>query len=218
MSKAPKVAGYKEISFWQEDGIGVVAILSDEEGMVSLNFFNEFLKVMTLAITDDKVKALAITGTDRNFLTGIRGLSLETTRDFLDLTSATVSFLSSIEKPVFAMVNGKAKNIGVEFALLSDVILARSDSEFLLDMDFEPLMGFSLTSTRFPHFTVGPSKEGHNCDVILRDESFLEDSSNYINTTSSHFLPLVRKNRLKEIRSTISMEREYYLMRSLQGR
>ncbi len=218
MSKAPKVAGYKEISFWQEDGIGVVAILSDEEGMVSLNFFNEFLKVMTLAITDDKVKALAITGTDKNFLTGIRGLSLETTRDFLDLTSATVSFLSSIEKPVFAMVNGKAKNIGVEFALLSDVILARSDSEFLLDMDFEPLMGFSLTSTRFPHFTVGLAKEGHNCDVILRDERFLEDSSNYINTTSSHFLPLVRKNRLKEIRSTISMEREYYLMRSLQGR
>ena len=54
MSNAPRVAGFKEISFWQEDGIGVITILSDDQGRVSLLFFEEFLKAISLAITCEK--------------------------------------------------------------------------------------------------------------------------------------------------------------------
>ncbi|MGP6206858.1 enoyl-CoA hydratase/isomerase family protein [Cuniculiplasma sp. SKW3] len=218
MSKAPKVVGYKEISFWQEDGIGVVVILSNEEGMVTLNFFNEFLKVMTLAITDDKVNALAITGTDKNFLNGIRDIELENTRDYLDLTSATVSFLTSIEKPIFALVNGKATNVGVEFALLSDVILARPDAEFIINESFEPVMGFSLSATKYPFFKPGGPKEGFNCDEILNSENFLEESSSFIISHTNSSLPLIRKNRFKNMRNAISLEREYFLMKSMSKR
>lgn len=215
MSKAPKVVGYKEISFWQEDGIGVVVILSDDEGMVSMNFFNEFLKVMTLAITDDKVRSLAITGTDKNFLNGIRNIGLENTRDYLDLTSATVSFMTSIEKPIFSLINGKTRNLGVEFALLSDVIIARPDSEFILDNNFEPVMGFSLSASKYPFFRSGAPKEGFNCDVILDSEKFLEESSSFITRTGNPGLTLIRKNRFKDMRSVISTEREYFLMKAI---
>jgi predicted RNA-binding protein len=218
MSKAPKVVGYKEISFWQEDGIGVVVILSDEEGMVTLNFFNEFLKVMTLAITDDKVNALAITGTDKNFLNGIKNLDLENTRDYLDLTSATVSFMTSIEKPIFTMVNGKATNVGVEFALLSDVIIARPDAEFIINDSFEPIMGYSLSATRYSFFKSGHAQEGFNCDVIMDSEKFLEESSSFILSHTNSSLPLIRKNRFKNMRNAISLEREYFLMKSISKR
>ena len=215
MSKAPKVVGFKEISFWQEDGIGVIAILTGEDGKVTMNFFDEFLRAITLAITDEKVRSLAITGTNDTFLNGVRDLGNSMIKTYLELTSATASFLSTMDKPIISIINGNAQNLGVELALLSDVIISKKGSLLEVSGNYEPVMGFSLSSLKYSFFKSGEAEEKSNCDIIMEGDDFLEKASVYIRKLGNPGLNLLRRNRLKDIRNVLSTEREYFLLKAL---
>ncbi len=215
MSKAPKVVGFKEISFWQEDGIGVIAMLTGDDGKVTMNFFDEFLRAITLAITDEKVRSLVITGTNDTFFKGVRDLSNSTIRTYLELTSATASFLSTMDKPVISIVNGNAEDLGVELALLSDVIIAKKGTLLEVSGNYEPVMGFSISALKYSFFKNGEAEEKSNCDIIMEGEDFLEKASDYIKKLGNPGLNLIRRNRLKDIRNALSIEREYFLLKSL---
>ncbi|MCL4350725.1 MAG: enoyl-CoA hydratase-related protein [Candidatus Thermoplasmatota archaeon] len=217
MSKAPKVVGYKEISFWQEDSIGVIAIFSGPDGLASMDFFEEFLKAVTLAITDEKVKFLVITGTDDIFFRGIRGVDYTNIKSYLELTSAIASFLSTMVKPVISIINGKAENLGVELALLSDIIIARKDAEIVLSDNFEPIMGFSISALKYSFFKTGKAEEKSNCDLIMDGPEFLQKASEFIRKTGNPGLTLLRRNRLNSMRDAISIEREAFMLNSAYG-
>ncbi len=212
MSKAPRVLGYKEISFWQEDGIGVITIFSDENGNVTPLFFEEFLKAISLAITDDKVKAIAITGSNENFLSGMRkheSLDLST---YLELTSSIATFLGTINKPVFSLVNGKCSNMGVELALLGDLIIARENAEFEISDSYLPSMGLTKTLQRFSFFVPGKPIENRNCDIVFPSETFLDESNTFILGHIHKYFVMLRQERLGEINHVLNFEHRALLL------
>ncbi len=211
MSNAPRVAGFKEISFWQEDGIGVITILSDDQGRVSLLFFEEFLKAISLAITDDKVKAVAITGSNDNFLTGLRKAESNQSVKYLDMVSTVASFIAMINKPVFTLVNGTCIDIGVELTLLSDVCIARDGAKFEISESYIPVMGLSHTVMKYPVFVNGVSREGKNCDVIFPEEIFLDKANDFILSNIKEYMSIARRERLGDVNGTLSKERSIYL-------
>jgi hypothetical protein len=215
MSNAPRVAGFKEISFWQEDGIGVITILSDDQGRVSLLFFEEFLKAISLAITDDKVRAVAITGSNDNFLTGLRKFESVQSVRYLDMVSTVASFIAMINKPVFSLVNGTCKDLGVELTLLSDVCIAREGANFSISESYTPVMGLSRTIMKYPIFVNGESKEGKNCDIIFPQEIFLDKANDFILTNIMEYMSIARRERLGDINVILSKERSIYLTKYL---
>lgn len=214
MSKAPRVAGYKEISFWQEDGIGVITILSDDSGNVTPNFFEEILKAISVGIVDEKVKAIAITGSNENFLSGMRKHESMTISDYLEMTSALATFLGTMNKPLFALVNGKCSDMGVEVALLCDTILATEKVEFNISEHYLPTMGLSRTIQRFSHFRKGRPVEGMNCDVILPEETFLDESSKYILSHTNTYLVMMRQDKLRDFNNIINFEQKMFLTKN----
>jgi hypothetical protein len=215
MSNAPKVVGYKEISFWQEEGIGVITILSDDSGKVTLNFFEEFLKAVTLAITDDKVKTLAITGSNDNFLSGLRSFEASMGLNLIDMTSTLASFIAMLNKPVFSMINGKCSDLGVELALLSDVILCRKGINISMSEKYHPVMGMTKTVLKYPYFSEGEPREGFNCDKIISEESFLDDASKFIQDNSRNYLYMSRREKLGDINRILASEKASYLSNML---
>lgn len=215
MSNAPRVAGFKEISFWQEDGIGVITILSDDQGRVSLLFFEEFLKAISLAITDDKVRAVAITGSNDNFLTGLRKFESVQSVRYLDMVSTVASFIAMINKPVFSLVNGTCRDLGVELTLLSDVCIAREGANFSISESYTPVMGLSRTIMKYPIFVNGESKEGKNCDIIFPQEIFLDKANDFILTNIMEYMSIARRERLGDINGILSKERSIYLTKYL---
>ena len=215
MSNAPRVAGFKEISFWQEDGIGVITILSDDQGRVSLLFFEEFLKAISLAITDDKVRAVAITGSNDNFLTGLRKFESVQSVRYLDMVSTVASFIAMINKPVFSLVNGTCRDLGVELTLLSDVCIAREGANFSISESYTPVMGLSRTIMKYPIFVNGESKEGKNCDIIFPQEIFLDKANDFILTNIMEYMSIARRERLGDINVILSKERSIYLTKYL---
>ena len=212
MSKAPKVVGFKELSFWQEDGIGVITVLTDNEGNVTPNFFQEFLKVISIAITDDKVKTVAITGSNESyFLNEFRKNDELGEMELLQLCSTTLKFLGTMEKPIFTLANAKCKDLGLELALLSDVILASESAEFLISNDYLPKMGLSKTISRFSSFKFGKAEEGRNCDRVFEQEKFLDISNDFILSNLNLYMPMVRRNRLGDLENLINYEHSSYM-------
>ena len=217
MSNAPKVAGFKEISFWQEDGIGVVTILSDETGKVTISFFEEFLKAISLAITDEKVKTVAITGSNDCFLTGLRNFGKDQTIRYLDMITTVASFLAMLDKPVFSLVNGECTDLGVELALLTDVCIAADGARFNISENYSPVMGLSRTISKFPYFMNGDAEVGKNCDVIFPKDTFLDRSNDFILANIRSYMGMARRERLGDINGILSKERSAFLSKFLRG-
>ncbi|MHB1439248.1 MAG: enoyl-CoA hydratase/isomerase family protein [Cuniculiplasma sp.] len=218
MSKAPRVAGFKEISFWQEDGIGVITILSDDAGKVTLLFFEEFLKAISLAMADDKVKSVAITGSNDNFLSGVRNFGKNQNMQFLDMVNTVASFVAMLNKPVFSLVNGKCSDLGVELSLLTDISIAREGSIFSISNNYLPTMGLSRTISKYPYFLNGKAKEGLNCDIVFSQDKFLDQANDYMLDNFQAYLPMARRQRFGEINLILANERATYLSQLINMR
>ncbi len=137
-AKAPKVDGYSKISFWREGPVGIVTILSP--GTIDKSLVHELISVLSIAAVDYSVKSLVLTGS--NFIFS-KGLSLPQSRTYADLRDYYESlknlilFFISLEKPIFAAINGTAINNGLFLALLCDEVFHSENSKIVID-DKEP--------------------------------------------------------------------------------
>lgn len=211
-----RVKGFKDITFWQDSGIGLIVLRSDENGLVNGNAIGELVAAIGTASIDDKVEAVAITGLNENFSTGLKveRNDLDTVRAVLDSSNSLVSLIYSLEKPIFSILSGDATNMGYEIALLSDVILSHNGNRVGFDAGYNFIAGGSITSVRFRNkFEASIAEEGRNVDRVLPKDTLLEDAKNFILEHKDFDYHLVRRRAMRGLRESMLEERENFMRR-----
>lgn len=203
-----RVHGYDHITFWQEDGIGVIAVKSDSGGRANVDMIQELIMALGTAVADDQVKTVALTGINNNFLSGL--LWFEEKQNFTDAVDAShtlVNIMASMSKPVFSLLNGNAIDYGYELALLSDYIIASDGVEVGFNDGYLFMAGGSLTWSRYSYLGIGSASERINVDhVISTGSDFLKESKEFILANSAFDFPSTRKLRLMDIQTAILVE------------
>lgn len=211
-----RVKGFKDITFWQDSGIGLIVLRSDPQGLVNWNAIGELVASLGTASIDDKVEAIAITGLNENFSTGLKveQNNIETAREILDATNSLVSLVYSLEKPIFSILSGHSVNAGYEIALLSDVIMSHDQNKVGFDMGYNFTSGGSITSLRFRNrLDVSMAEERKNVDLVLPKETLLEDAKKFILDHKDFDYHLVRRRAMRGLRESMLEERENFIRR-----
>lgn len=218
MSNNIRVKGFDDISFWQEDGIGLIVLRSSNEGLITHNAIDELISAVGTASIDDNVKSIAITGQNNQFSTGLfhKENSLAEITSILNSTSTLVSMIYSFEKPVFSILSGDALDIGYELALLTDAILSSKDAKVGFRPGYQFVLGGSMTSARFRNFAILESKAGSNVDRVFNKDSLLEDSKAFIKENEGYPYHLLRKRTMADLRTALLEEKEYLTKRLIQ--
>lgn len=214
-----KVHGYKHITFWQEDGIGVIALRTDSRGIANVDIISELIMAFGTAVADDDVKSVALTGINRNFLAGLNWY--EESQDFLetvDMSHTLVNIIAALKKPVFCLLNGDAYDYGYELALLSDCIIAVEGANVGFNSGYLFMGGGTATWPRFRTLGRAAAAAGTNVDLVVPSgDNFLEEAKKFILANSGFDFSSVRKISLANIASAILIETDN-LLRSLYRR
>ena len=208
-----RVDGYKSISFWQEDNIGLVVLRPVDNSHLETSHISELVTAIGTAAMDDGVKAVAITGLNMRYGTGFNFGDRKETENLMEYCGALLSLVYSIEKPIFTIVNGNAIDIGYEIALLGDVMISSNAIEVGFSSSYTFMLGGSITSSRFKNYGKGKAVSGVNVDIVYNPENLLDDAKKYI---TEHFLfdyPLVRRRRMISFRESLLEEREHFFKR-----
>ncbi len=123
---------FNRVAFWNEDNIGVIVIKNQPLNLIDSDTLNQLSSALTLASSDASLKWIMISGAgDKFFSAGIDWESLGNDYDSIsDLVNAVKTFASlmiTIDKPVIGVLNGTAAGLGLEIALLTDLLIAPSD-------------------------------------------------------------------------------------------
>nr|KJR73195.1 MAG: enoyl-CoA hydratase [Thermoproteus sp. AZ2] len=121
-----------KVMFWNEDGVGVVAINNGAENFLDRDVLAQMAAAISAANNDDGVSWIALTATGYQFFSaGIPWESLDysyaSVAEVLAAAKALFSVLLVSEKPVVAVLNGSAAGLGLALALLSDFAIAPPD-------------------------------------------------------------------------------------------
>ncbi|MGC8645778.1 MAG: enoyl-CoA hydratase/isomerase family protein [Thermoplasmata archaeon] len=146
IASAPSVDGFRRVSFWREGTVGIVAILSP--GMIDNDLMDELIKIFSVAAVDDEVTSVILTGSNYVFSKGIslpKNRSYADLRDYFKRVEGLVLFLTSLEKPVFAAINGIAINNGISLALLTDLVFYSDSTKLTLNGEEPPMLLGSVT-------------------------------------------------------------------------
>ena len=203
-----RVDGYEQISFWQEDGVGVI-VLRSANGVATDQLFDELALALSQASIDDHVRSLALTGFNLKFLREVRfdGSSIESFLSYLERLRTFASIFYSIRKNVYSIVNGDAINIGFEIALLSDMIISSDLARLGFSDDYQYRLLGSSTGSRFNFPAESKAAVGRNCDFVLNSSTLLEDAKKLILKDSiNRYLP--RRVKFFDFEKVILMERE----------
>ncbi len=212
MSNDIRTRGYKDVSFWNEEHIGLIVIRCDSHGNSRQSLAKELLEVVGIAYMDEEVKCIAFTGVNDNFLNEImleerRGAA----REFFDYLHTLVRTIYSIRKPIFSVINGSAINIGYELALLSDISIASRG----VPVGFTPGYTFvslgSLTSLRYGVRGIEKAEAGRNVDIVLEKDNFLDDAKKTILSLSDQRYDMTRKAKLRGYEDTLFYEKDEYM-------
>lgn len=125
---------YKLIAFTEEEGVLTVSLNRPEKlNAVNAEVHTELSWLWRDVATDDKVRAVVLTGTGRAFSAGgdldwfnnMTPAALDTL--FTEARSIVFDMLQ-VSQPIIAAVNGAATGLGATIALLSDIIYASEDA------------------------------------------------------------------------------------------
>lgn len=199
-----RVKGFEDISFWREDEVGLIVIRSSSTGRIRKQTLDELMMAISTASIDSSVESIAITGQNELFANELVGW--DKPGEMLNSLRALASIIYSVEKPLYAIVNGDAIDIGYELALLSDTVISSPDVKLGFNREYMFAMAGSLTSSRFSRTEVKNALEGINCDYIFKSTNLLGESKSLIQETSSFKMVLKRKNRMRYIRETLGEE------------
>ncbi|HMK51126.1 MAG TPA: enoyl-CoA hydratase/isomerase family protein, partial [Thermodesulfobacteriota bacterium] len=114
---------YRTIKVELNQGVVILKLNNPPVNQLSKPFVEEMKEALMSAYADDAVKAVILTGTEKNFIAGadITEMQRVKDRDFiLPLVIENNRFLNSIEqgpKPVIAAINGNCLGGGLEIAM-----------------------------------------------------------------------------------------------------
>jgi hypothetical protein len=148
-SRAPQVDGFSKISFWREKNIGIISLLSP--GTFSLNAISELIKSLSIAAVDDNVKSVLITGSNYSFSKGLdipTGYLYADLRNYYESIKGLILFMISLDKPIFASINGSAFNNGISFALLADEVFVSDNTKLIFDKNEPLIFLYSITAPK----------------------------------------------------------------------
>lgn len=129
----------------------------DKMNALDMEMRVELLEAAKKAATDDQVRVVIITGTDRAFCGGgdVATMPLDATpftgRKRLEKLHELLITLTTMEKPVIAAVNGHAVGAGCNLALAGDIIIADQKAKFgqvFVKLGLVPDMGGAFFLTR----------------------------------------------------------------------
>jgi len=126
---------YETIIVEIEDHIALVK-LNRPDAMNALNeqVFKELADFLTSAQTNDKVRCIVITGTEKFFAAGA-DIKMMSEMSFVDaftgdIFSTETAQIMRVRKPIIAAVSGYALGGGCELAMLCDFIIAGDNAKF----------------------------------------------------------------------------------------
>ncbi len=206
------IKGYNDISFFKEEGIGLIILRSDSRGLIKSTVFKELLEAVSIAYMDDDVKAIAITGINENFLVDVL---VEDGKDSMlnmfDAIHTLLRTIYSIKKPFFAIVNGPAINIGYEIALLCDSIIASEHSVLGFSGKHKFACLGSITTSRFGIKTPEKAQAGINADFVLPYENFIYDSKVKIKELTDISFWLARRMKMTGFETAMMYEKDSHI-------
>ncbi|MGC8547060.1 MAG: enoyl-CoA hydratase/isomerase family protein [Thermoplasmata archaeon] len=148
-SRAPQVDGYSKISFWREKNIGIISLLSP--GTFTFNTISELIKSLSIAAVDDNVRSILITGSNYSFSRGLdipSGYLYADLRNYYESIKGLILFMISLDKPIFASINGSAINNGISFALLADEVFVSDNTKLTFDQNEPLIFLYSITAPK----------------------------------------------------------------------
>ena len=148
-SRAPQVDGYSKISFWREKNIGIISLLSP--GTFNLDTISELIKSLSIAAVDDNVRSILITGSNYSFSRGLdipTGYLYADLRNYYESIKGLILFMISLDKPIFASINGSAINNGISFALLADEVFVSDNTKLTFDQNEPLIFLYSITAPK----------------------------------------------------------------------
>ncbi len=127
------------IAVHHDDGITKVTLARPQRrNAIDVDTARELTALLFNANTDSGIRAIVVTGTDRDFCTGADAVSdpnapRPTTLDYRYATEdyrRLFQALWEVEKPVVSAVNGTVAGAGWMLALLADLVVAREDARW----------------------------------------------------------------------------------------
>lgn len=212
-----RVKGFYDITFWQDSGIGLIVLRSDEKGMVKSNAVAELVTALGTASFDDNVKAVALTGMNNNFCTGIKGdeIDRKSFEELFEYTNSLISLIYSLEKPIFSLLSGDAMDAGYEIALLGDELISAEDVKVGYNSGHTFMLGGSITTPKFRSgMNLGNADEGKNVDRVLPRDTFLDDAKKYILEHQGFDYHLMRRRLMRNMRESLLEEKDNFLRRT----
>ena len=133
----------------KQNGIGLVTLSSDND----LNFIDaDVLKNLSAKMVqldnDDKVRVIVLRGSEKAFSSGINATEFVKNANAKMLENMIGDFdkIADIKKPVVSEVSGYAIGIGMELALVGDIILCSDNAWFATpDLSLGTVPGFGAT-------------------------------------------------------------------------
>ncbi|AKA49607.1 hypothetical protein IX51_11390 [uncultured archaeon] len=209
-----RVKGFNDITFWQDSGIGLIVLRSDDNGLINWNAINELVAAIGTASIDDKVKSIAVTGMNEHFSVGLKADStdFETAKAILESANSLISLIYSLEKPVFSVLSGDAIDAGYELALLGDVVISHEENRVGFNRGYNFSIGGSITVQKFRNkLDLCDASEGSNVDVLLPKDKLLDEAKKYILNHQDYSYHLLRRRSMRGLRESILEERENFL-------
>lgn len=114
---------YQFLQVEVRDGIAIITMNNPPVNQFSANFTAELGEAVTGALEDEKIKALVLTGTGKNFIAGADITEVQGVKKKEEAFKAVLTlaqFLNKIEtgpKPIIAAINGNALGGGLELAM-----------------------------------------------------------------------------------------------------
>jgi hypothetical protein len=203
-SSAPSVEGFSKVSFWREDTVGVVSLLSP--GHINNALLDELIRVFSIAALDDKVSSILITGSNYVFSRGLaipENRAYADMRDFYNRIQSLVLFWISLEKPIFSAINGIATNNGLSLALLADEVFYSANSKFVLDKEEPTIL---LGSTTIPDKVLLPAGDLKIKGIEVKKEEMMEDVFEKTKKLQSILYHRARRKRFQNIDQVLLQE------------
>ncbi|MBP1663616.1 MAG: 3-hydroxybutyryl-CoA dehydratase [Bacteroidetes bacterium] len=137
----------------QQEGFIATITINAPKTLNALNveILNELSNVFDKLNTDESVRVIVITGTERSFVSGadiqsMTGMGYADAKAFAELGASVLRKIETLQKPVIASVNGYALGGGCELAMACDIRIASTKAKFgLPEVSLGITPGFSGT-------------------------------------------------------------------------